>query len=160
MQTCISNIVIQSQGTLSSLLVSPNVKEKPLLNALLLMAGLKGHRRLRHACSIRAASGQGPREPAAPSAPPLPRELRTSERIKYPEVYGEDQYATGQPGLREDQGPVDQSVFETDQVQVSFPPGGHCCCRMQDYTAPLSKLCTFVQQCTCKHLPCMAFHWM
>lgn len=123
MQTCINNTGIQSQGTLSSLSVSPNVKEKPRINALLLMAGQKGHRRLRHACSIRAASGQAPREPAAPSAPPLPRELRTSERIKYPEAYGEDQYTTGQPGLREDQGPVDQSVFETDQVQVSFPIG-------------------------------------
>ena len=135
-----NNTVIQSQGTLSSLSVSLKVKEKPQINVLLLMAGQKGHRRQKLACSIRAASGHAPREPAAPSAPPLPRELRTDERVKYPELYGEDQYTTGQPGLRDDQGPVDQSVFETDQVQVRFPPGGHCCCRVQDHTAPLSNL--------------------
>ena len=39
------------------------------------------------------ATGHG--DSVGPSAPPLPRELRTSERIKYPEVYSDSQDITG-----------------------------------------------------------------
>ena len=83
------------------------------------LAGLLSSRRLRAAPSIRAASGSGNRDPARPSAPPLPQELRNSEPVNYPEVYQGGDYATGQPGSRENQLPVDESVFATDQVQAS-----------------------------------------
>ena len=83
------------------------------------LAGLLSSRRLRAVPSIRAASGPGNRDPARPSAPPLPQELRTGERVNYPEVYQGSDYAAGQPGSREDQVPIDESVFATDQVQVT-----------------------------------------
>ncbi|CAK0783201.1 hypothetical protein CVIRNUC_006400 [Coccomyxa viridis] len=85
---------------------------------LLPSVGLLSSRRLRAAPSIRAASGSGNRDPARPSAPPLPQELRNSEPVNYPEVYQGSDYATGQPGSRENQLPVDESVFATDQVQA------------------------------------------
>ncbi len=62
-----------------------------------------------------------------PSAPPLPRELRTSERINYPEVYSDSQDITGSPGNRQEQRSVGDSVFSTDQV---------CCCCHTDLAAP------------------------
>ena len=79
-------------------------------------AGLLSSRRLKAISSIRAASGPGSRDPARPSAPPLPQELNTSGRVKYPEVSQDSDYAMGQPGSREDQLPVDEA---TDQVQVT-----------------------------------------
>ena len=58
-----------------------------------------------------------------PSAPPLPEELRSSERIKYPQVYSDSQDGAGGPGMREEPGTINESVFSTDQVQVWSHPG-------------------------------------
>ena len=80
--------------------------------------GLPSLRRPKHVFGIRAASGQGQGDHGAPSAPPLPEELRGSERIKYPQVYSDGQDVAGAPGMREDQGAINESVFSTDQVQV------------------------------------------
>lgn len=87
-------------------------------------AGLASHRRP-HAVSIWAASGPGRGDSVTPSAPPLPKELRTSERIKYPEVYSDSQDEIGAPGTRQDSRPVNESVFSTDQVQCWSHSGQH-----------------------------------
>ena len=80
-------------------------------------AGLASHRRLKHVVSIRAASGPRHGDSVTPSAPPLPKELRTSERIKYPEVYSDSRDVIGAPGTRQEGRSVNESVFSTDQVQ-------------------------------------------
>lgn len=71
-------------------------------------------RRPRPTC---AAASQGDTD-ATPSAPPLPPELRTSERVKYPTVYKDSDYATGEPGLAEGQPPVEESAFAGDTVEA------------------------------------------
>ena len=89
------------------------------------LAGLSRHVTRSRTPSIRAASGHGHQDPAAPSAPPLPKELRTSERIQYPEVYSDNQDGLGAAGLAGGQGPVNDSVLSTDQVQVWSHLGLH-----------------------------------
>ncbi|CAL5220883.1 g2973 [Coccomyxa viridis] len=79
--------------------------------------GLCSNRRPRTVLSIRAAFGTGHGDSVGPSAPPLPRELRTSERVNYPEVYSDSQDITGAPGTRQEQRSVSDSVFSTDQTQ-------------------------------------------
>ncbi|BDA47494.1 hypothetical protein COCOBI_10-3420 [Coccomyxa sp. Obi] len=53
-----------------------------------------------------------------PSAPPLPPELRTSERVKYPTLYKGSEYATGANGMAEGQPPVEESAFAGDTVEA------------------------------------------
>ena len=66
----------------------------------------------------RVAAGSHGDNNVTPSAPPLPPELRTSERVKYPTVYKGSDYATGATGLAEGQPPVEESTFAEDTVEA------------------------------------------
>ncbi|EIE23581.1 hypothetical protein COCSUDRAFT_47354 [Coccomyxa subellipsoidea C-169] len=72
----------------------------------------------------RSALGAHGDNAVTPSAPPLPPELRTTERVKYPAVYKGSDYATGATGLAEGQPPVEESNLAEDTVEA----------QEQDYT--------------------------
>ena len=120
-----------------SLVFKPYHHRKRLLDGWPLLrggdsAGLCSNRRPRPVLSIRAAFGPGHGDSVGPSAPPLPRELRTSERVNYPEVYSDSQDITGAPGTRQEQRSVSDSVFSTDQV---------CCCCHPNLPATQTSCC-------------------